>query len=262
MILQGDLDVSIIREMPRGRIPIQTMVLERKLRFKAYEKCVEELRQGRQGYIVCPLVEESEEMDLQSATELYASLQKEELKDFRVGLIHGKLKASEKNEIMLAFEQKRLDVLVSTTVIEVGINVPNATVMIVEEAQRFGLSQLHQLRGRVGRGSEQSYCVLIYQGSTDTIKQRMQIMSDTGDGFIIAEKDLQLRGPGEIFGLRQHGLPEFKLADLVKHIEIMELAQKDAATILEDQKNQERNKRLLQLIDKQFERQISEIALN
>lgn len=262
MILQGDLDVSIIREMPRGRIPIQTMVLERKLRFKAYEKCVEELRQGRQGYIVCPLVEESEEMDLRSATELYASLQKEELKDFRVGLIHGKLKASEKNEIMLAFEQKRLDVLVSTTVIEVGINVPNATVMIVEEAQRFGLSQLHQLRGRVGRGSEQSYCVLIYQGSTDTIKQRMQIMSDTGDGFIIAEKDLQLRGPGEMFGLRQHGLPEFKLADLVKHIEIMELAQKDAATILEDQKNQERNKRLLQLIDKQFERQISEIALN
>ncbi len=161
---------------------------------------------------------------------------------------------------MAAYEQKKIDVLVSTTVIEVGINVPNATVMIVEEAQRFGLSQLHQLRGRVGRGSEQSYCVLVYQGNSDILKQRMQIMSETSDGFLIAEKDLQLRGPGEMFGLRQHGLPEFKVADLVKHIEIMELAQKDAAKIFEE--NTSESNRLLQLIDKKFEREISEIALN
>ncbi len=260
MILQGDLDVSIIRQMPKGRIPIQTMAVEQKLRHKAYERCVEELRKGRQAYIVCPLVEESEELDLKSAQELYIHLKNNELKEFRVGLIHGKLKASEKNEIMAAYEQKKIDVLVSTTVIEVGINVPNATVMIVEEAQRFGLSQLHQLRGRVGRGSEQSYCVLVYQGNSDILKQRMQIMSETSDGFLIAEKDLQLRGPGEMFGLRQHGLPEFKVADLVKHIEIMELAQKDAAKIFEE--NTSESNRLLQLIDKKFEREISEIALN
>ncbi|MDO5062240.1 MAG: ATP-dependent DNA helicase RecG [Peptostreptococcaceae bacterium] len=262
LILQGDLDVSVINELPKGRIPIKTLVIEQKIRHKAYERCIDELQKGRQAYIVCPLVEESEELDLRSAQELWVDLKNGYLKDFRVGLIHGKLKASEKNEIMEAFEQKRLDALVSTTVIEVGINVPNATVMIVEEAQRFGLSQLHQLRGRVGRGTDESYCVLVYKGGSDILQQRMQIMSETADGFVIAEKDLQLRGPGEMFGLRQHGLPEFKVADLAKHIHIMELAQKDAFELLESKRLHQEYQSLLDKINKKFEREIQEIALN
>lgn len=262
LILQGDLDVSLINELPKGRIPIKTLVIEQKIRAKAYERCIDELRKGRQAYIVCPLVEESEELDLKSAQELYVDLKNGLLKDFRVGLIHGKLKPAEKNEIMNAFEQRRLDVLVSTTVIEVGINVPNATVMIVEEAQRFGLSQLHQLRGRVGRGTQESYCVLVYKGGSDILQQRMKIMSETSDGFVIAEKDLQLRGPGEMFGLRQHGLPEFKIADLAKHIDIMSLAQKDAVALIESADAEGKYRGLFSKITKKFEREIEEIALN
>lgn len=262
LILQGDLDVSVINELPKGRIPIETLVIEQKIRHKAYERCVEELQKGRQAYIVCPLVEESEEMDLRSAQELYVDLKNGYLKGYRIGLIHGKLKASEKNEIMAAFEEKRLDALVSTTVIEVGINVPNATVMIVEEAQRFGLSQLHQLRGRVGRGTERSFCVLVYKGGAEILQQRMQIMSETSDGFVIAEKDLELRGPGEMFGLRQHGLPEFKIADLAKHLHIMELAQKDALDLIESESLQKEHRGLTEKINKKFEREIQEIALN
>lgn len=263
LIIQGDLDVSVIGELPKGRIPIQTLVIEQKLRQKAYERCVSELGKGRQAYIVCPLVEESEELDLKSAQELYVDLKNGYLKNYKVGLIHGKMKPAEKTEIMTAFEEKRIDALVSTTVIEVGINVPNATVMIIEEAQRFGLSQLHQLRGRVGRGTDESYCVLVYKGSSEILQQRMQIMSDTSDGFLIAEKDLELRGPGEMFGLRQHGLPEFKVADLAKHMDIMALAQRDAVAIMEGELLQGKEKELLlDRINKKFEREIEEIALN
>ncbi len=263
LILHGDLDVSVIGELPKGRLPIKTLVIREKLRSKAYERCVEELQKGKQAYIVCPLVEESEELDLKSAQELYIDLKNGHLKDYRVGLIHGKQKASEKNEIMKAFEEHRIDALVSTTVIEVGINVPNATVMIVEEAQRFGLSQLHQLRGRVGRGRDESYCVLVYKGSSEVLQQRMQIMSETSDGFVIAEKDLELRGPGELFGLKQHGLPEFRIADLAKHIQIMALAQSDAMRIIEDKILSKDNKqKLLEKINQKFEKQIKEIAFN
>ena len=164
---------------------------------------------------------------------------------------------------MAAFEKNEIQVLVSTTVIEVGINVPNATVMIIEEAQRFGLSQLHQLRGRVGRGKDQSYCILIYKGTSDIMKQRMQIMSETTDGFIIAEKDLILRGPGEVFGLRQHGLPEFKVADLAKHLEIMESAQKDARSIIEGRMLEQKERdQLLEIIREKFMKKLEEVALN
>ena len=263
LIIQGDLDVSLITQLPKGRIPIETLVVEQKLRYKAYEKSVEEIKKGKQVYIVCPLVEESEELDLHSAQKLYNDLKDDYYKDYRIGLIHGKMKAAEKNAIMAAFEKNEIQVLVSTTVIEVGINVPNATVMIIEEAQRFGLSQLHQLRGRVGRGKDQSYCILIYKGSSDIMKQRMQIMSETTDGFVIAEKDLILRGPGEIFGLKQHGLPEFKVADLAKHLQIMEIAQKDAIHIIEGKiLDAEEKDRLLNTIEAKFLKKLEEIALN
>ena len=263
LIIQGDLDVSSITQLPKGRVPIETLVIEQKLRHKAYEKSLKEIEKGKQVYIVCPLVEESEEMDLYSAQQLYTELKEEYYQDCQVGLIHGRMKATEKNDIMSAFEKNDLQVLVSTTVIEVGINVPNATVMIIEEAQRFGLSQLHQLRGRVGRGRDQSYCILIYKGSSDIMKQRMEIMNSTTDGFIIAEKDLLLRGPGEMFGLRQHGLPEFKIADLAKHLKIMELAQKDALGITEGRiLNSVERAQLLEKVEKKFQKKLEEIALN
>lgn len=263
LIIQGDLDVSSITQLPKGRVPIETLVIEQKLRHKAYEKSLKEIEKGKQVYIVCPLVEESEEMDLYSAQQLYTELKEEYYQDCQVGLIHGRMKAAEKNDIMSAFEKNDLQVLVSTTVIEVGINVPNATVMIIEEAQRFGLSQLHQLRGRVGRGRDQSYCILIYKGSSDIMKQRMEIMNSTTDGFIIAEKDLLLRGPGEMFGLRQHGLPEFKIADLAKHLKIMELAQKDALGITEGRiLNSVERAQLLEKVKKKFQKKLEEIALN
>lgn len=263
LIIQGDLDVSSITQLPKGRVPIETLVIEQKLRHKAYEKSLKEIEKGKQVYIVCPLVEESEEMDLYSAQQLYTELKEEYYQDCQVGLIHGRMKATEKNDIMSAFEKNDLQVLVSTTVIEVGINVPNATLMIIEEAQRFGLSQLHQLRGRVGRGRDQSYCILIYKGSSDIMKQRMEIMNSTTDGFIIAEKDLLLRGPGEMFGLRQHGLPEFKIADLAKHLKIMELAQKDALGITEGRiLNSVERAQLLEKVEKKFQKKLEEIALN
>lgn len=264
MIIQGDLDVSIIDEMPKGRKPIETMAIQQKLRTKAYEKCIEQIQKGKQVYIVCPLVEESEELDIKSAEELYLELKQSQLKDYRIGLIHGKMKPKEKNEIMKDFEDHKIDVLVSTTVIEVGINVPNATVMVIEDAQRFGLSQLHQLRGRVGRGRDASYCILIYQGNSDILKQRMKIMTETNNGFLISEKDLILRGPGELFGLRQHGLPEFKIADLAKHMSVLKLAQEDACSFINDEGNTQDIKRasILNRVKIKFEKEIESIALN
>lgn len=264
MIIQGDLDISIIDELPKGRKPIQTMAITQKLRYKAYEKCIEEIEKGKQVYIVCPLVEESEDLDIKSAQALQIELQENHLKGYNVGLIHGKMRPKEKNEIMEAFENHQIQVLVSTTVIEVGINVPNATVMVIEDAQRFGLSQLHQLRGRVGRGVDESHCILIYQGNSDVLKQRMKIMTETNDGFIISERDLVLRGPGEIFGLRQHGLPEFKVADLTKHMNILSLAQNDAREIIEElgQNTEDNQNKILNKIKARFEKQIESIALN
>lgn len=232
LILYGDLDISIIDELPPGRKPIETLAIEKRKRESYYmSKVRSEIEKGRQVYVVCPLVEESETLDLKSASEVYDELRGDFFKDLRVGLLHGKMKASEKDQVMEAFKNHELDILVSTTVIEVGVNVPNASLMIIENAERFGLAQLHQLRGRVGRGSEKSYCTLIYGSKTEICRHRMAIMEETNDGFKISEKDLELRGPGDFFGTRQHGLPELRVANLFKHIKILRLVQKEAREI-------------------------------
>ena len=232
LILYGDLDISIIDELPPGRKPMETLAIEKRKRESYYmSKVRSEIEKGRQVYVVCPLVEESETLDLKSASEVYDELRYDFFKDLRVGLLHGKMKASEKDQVMEAFKNHELDILVSTTVIEVGVNVPNASLMIIENAERFGLAQLHQLRGRVGRGSEKSYCTLIYGSKTEICRHRMAIMEETNDGFKISEKDLELRGPGDFFGTRQHGLPELRVANLFKHMKILRLVQKEAREI-------------------------------
>ncbi|MBY2476691.1 ATP-dependent DNA helicase RecG [Clostridioides difficile] len=265
LILYGDLDISIIDELPPGRQPIETLAIEKSKRDRAYNNLVRrEVESGRQVYIVCPLVEESEAIEAKSAVELVEELRAEYFQDLRLGLLHGKMKSSEKDEVMGRFKNKEIDILVSTTVIEVGVNVPNATLMIIENAERFGLAQLHQLRGRVGRGSHKSYCVLIYDSKTDVCRQRMAIMEETNDGFKISEKDLEIRGPGEFFGTRQHGLPELKVANLFKHIKILKLAQQEARYILGEDNNLQLKENMplkKEIIDK-FKDTVKEISLN
>lgn len=265
LILYGDLDISIIDELPPGRQPIETFAIENSKRDRAYNNLVRrEVESGRQVYIVCPLVEESEAIEAKSAVELVEELKDEYFHDLRLGLLHGKMKSSEKDEVMGRFKNKEIDILVSTTVIEVGVNVPNATLMIIENAERFGLAQLHQLRGRVGRGSHKSYCVLIYDSKTDVCRQRMAIMEETNDGFKISEKDLEIRGPGEFFGTRQHGLPELKVANLFKHIKILKLAQQEARYILGEDNNLQLKENMAlkkEIIDK-FKDTLKEISLN
>ncbi|QWR70187.1 ATP-dependent DNA helicase RecG [Clostridioides difficile] len=265
LILYGDLDISIIDELPPGRQPIETIAIEKSKRDRAYNNLVRrEVESGRQVYIVCPLVEESEAIEAKSAVELVEELRAEYFHDLRLGLLHGKMKSSEKDEVMERFKNKEIDILVSTTVIEVGVNVPNATLMIIENAERFGLAQLHQLRGRVGRGSHKSYCVLIYDSKTDVCRQRMAIMEETNDGFKISEKDLEIRGPGEFFGTRQHGLPELKVANLFKHIKILKLAQQEARYILGEDNNLQLKENMAlkkEIIDK-FKDTLKEISLN
>ncbi len=246
MTVYGDLDVSVIDALPPGRKPVQTMAFAASQRRKGYQLVVDELRAGRQAYVVFPLVEESEKVDLEAAEMAYRRLQQEEFAAFRVGLIHGKLKAEQRSSIMAAFKAGDLDVLVATTVIEVGVDVPNATVMIVEHAERFGLAQLHQLRGRVGRGAQQSYCVLIDAtikgygawardgGGRSPAEQRREAMLRSTDGFVIAEEDLRIRGPGEMFGTRQSGLPEFRAANLVRDAALIEVARREAFALLRE----------------------------
>lgn len=265
LILYGDLDISIIDELPPGRQPIETIALDKSKRDKAYNSLVRtEVEKGRQVYIVCPLVEESEAIEAKAATELVEELKEEYFSDLRVGLLHGKMKGSEKDAIMKSFKNKEIDILVSTTVIEVGVNVPNATLMIIENAERFGLAQLHQLRGRVGRGSHKSYCILIYASKSDVCKQRMSIMEETNDGFKISEKDLEIRGPGEFFGTRQHGLPELKVANIFKHMKILKIAQQEARYIMGEDKKLIHYENVLlkkEILDK-FEYAVKEISLN
>lgn len=227
VILYGDLDISQIRTMPKGRMPIKTTQTDQEGRRKVYGFVKKQLEQGRQAYVVAPLIEESEKVDARSAEELFGELTKT-FSGFSVALVHGAMKQEEKDRIMDAFASGDIDVLVSTVVIEVGINVPNAAVMVIENAERFGLAQLHQLRGRVGRGSAQSYCFLIRCSDSEIARQRCDIMCRTTDGFEIAEADLKLRGPGEIFGTRQHGLPQMQISDLARHSDVLEKA-KDAA---------------------------------
>ena len=231
LILYGDLDISIIDELPPGRQKIDTSAVDSRYHQRIYAFIQKHVKEGRQAYVICPMIEESEKMEVQSVLNYMEELTKE-LSACRVACVHGKMKAKEKQEIMDDFAAGEIDVLVSTTVIEVGINVPNATIMLIENAERFGLAQLHQLRGRVGRGGEKSYCILVSDTKTKIAKERMKTMTESEDGFVISEKDLKLRGPGEFFGIRQHGLPELKIADLYKDMPILKEAQSAAAELL------------------------------
>ncbi|GFH41066.1 ATP-dependent DNA helicase RecG [Pseudolactococcus insecticola] len=231
----GDMDVSVIDELPAGRKPITTRwVKHEQLEPQILPWVADEVTKGAQVYFISPLIEESEAMDLKNATELFADLQTFFGMTANVALLHGKMKNAEKDEIMADFKAKKYDVLVSTTVIEVGVNVPNATIMVIMDADRFGLSQLHQLRGRVGRGEKKSYTILVANPKSDTGKRRMQIMTETQNGFVLAEEDLKMRGSGEIFGTRQSGLPEFSVADIVNDYNILEVARQEAVEIFKD----------------------------
>ena len=235
LTVYGDLDVSIIDELPPGRKPIKTHWKQIGERRKVYAALRTLIDQGRQAYVVCPLIEESDKLQVQAATELAEFLQTEVFPDLKIGLLHGGMKSDEKDAVMKSFRAGEVNILVSTTVIEVGVDVANATVMVIEDADRFGLAQLHQLRGRVGRGDEQSYCVMICEGNSQDSIKRMTTMSSTNDGFVIAEEDLKLRGPGEFYGTKQSGLAELTLTDIFRDIPILEIARKEAfATIDKD----------------------------
>ncbi len=233
MTIYGDLDVSIIDQLPPGRGHVTTKVFPEKERFRVYHLLREELRQGKQAYIVYPLVEESERLDLKNATQMAQHLQRDIFPEFKVGLIHGRLKSEEKEAIMADFKARRLQILVSTIVIEVGIDVPNASLMVIEHAERFGLSQLHQLRGRIGRGRDPGHCLLIarYPLSNEAEK-RLQVMEQTTDGFKIAEEDLAIRGPGDLWGTLQSGLPDFRVGDFLKDFQLLALARQEAFALV------------------------------
>jgi ATP-dependent DNA helicase RecG len=229
MTAYGDLDVSVIDELPPGRTPIKTVVVGEDQRSGVYKGVEREVRGGRQVYVVYPLIEESEKMDLKDATRMFEQLRDRVFPHFNIGLLHGKMKPAEKEEVMRRFVAGEIQILVATTVVEVGVDVPNASLMVIEHAERFGLSQLHQLRGRVGRGAEQSFCVLLAsEKRTSVARERLGIMEETSDGFRIAEKDLELRGPGEVMGTRQSGLPTFRIGNLVRDVQILEEARREA----------------------------------
>jgi ATP-dependent DNA helicase RecG len=228
----GEMDVSIIDELPAGRKQIETHWLKQEQLASVLQKMGEELSKGRQAYVICPLIEESDKLDVQNAVDAYEQLATYFAGNFQVGLMHGRLTSDEKDAVMREFSEGNIHVLVSTTVVEVGVNVPNATFMAIYDAERFGLAQLHQLRGRVGRGEHQSYCVLLADPKTDEGKERMRSMTETNDGFRLAEKDLELRGAGDFFGKRQSGLPEFKMADLVHDYRVLDVARKDAEALV------------------------------
>ena len=232
LILYGDLDISVIDELPPGRKRITTYAVDGSMRERINNFIRKNVSDGRQVYIVCPLVEESDAVEARAASELAKRIAEQDFGGLEVGLIHGRMKPKDKEAIMEGFVEGRIKILVSTTVIEVGVNVPNATLMVVENAERFGLAQLHQLRGRVGRGEHQSYCILFNESGTDISRERMKVMEKTGDGFIISEKDLELRGPGEFFGTRQHGIPDLKIANLFRDMDILKSAQEAARELL------------------------------
>lgn len=235
MTLYGDLDISLIDELPPGRMPVTTKIFPESARNRVYRIIEEEVKRGRQAFLVYPLVEESEKLDLKNATQMAEHLQKEVFGSFRVGLLHGRMKSEEKEAIMMEFKERKIDILVATTVIEVGIDIPNASVMVIEHAERFGLSQLHQLRGRIGRGNYPSQCILLAQyRSSEEARIRLQAMERSNDGFKIAEQDLELRGPGDFFGIRQSGLPDFRVAHILRDTAILIEARKEAFRLVQE----------------------------
>jgi ATP-dependent DNA helicase RecG len=252
MTVYGDLEVSIIDEMPPGRTPVSTYVRGDDRREKIYQFIRDQINKGRQAYVVYPIIKESEKLDLRNATEMFHNLRSEVFPEFKVGLLHGRMKPAEKEEVMQAFTKNRMQILVATTVIEVGVDVPNASVMLIEHAERFGLSQLHQLRGRVGRGAAESYCILLAQFTkTREARERLKIMEETTDGFKIAEKDLEIRGPGEVMGTRQSGIPAFRIANIVRDQKILETARREANYMLNERGRTRETDRLIQHVRSQ-----------
>ncbi len=263
LILYGDLDISIIDEKPLGRKKIETYHIDSSKKERLFGFVKNQLNDGRQAYVVCPLVEESEKLDLKSVVEYYEVLKNEHFQNYKVDLLHGKMKSSDKDNIMENFRNGLTQILISTTVIEVGVNVPNATIMIIENAERFGLAQLHQLRGRVGRGEYQSYCILISDSQGSVAKERLSFLTKSDNGFEIADKDLQLRGGGEILGLKQHGLAEFKIADIYNDIDIVKTSREAVNLFLNyGFVDVESNKRMLIEINKRLNKMLELIALN
>ncbi|HXL02038.1 MAG TPA: ATP-dependent DNA helicase RecG [Candidatus Atribacteria bacterium] len=255
LTLYGDLDISVVDEKPAGRKPVTTLCFSIKERFKAYNRVRKQIEEGRQAFVVCPAIEESEE-EISNVAEVTELLRSSWLSGFRIEMIHGKLPSREKEEIMERFSRGDIDVLVATSVIEVGIDIPNASVMVIENAERFGLAQLHQLRGRIGRGEAPGLCILLAEAHTEEARRRMEIMVATEDGFRIAEEDLRLRGPGEFYGVRQHGVPEFRLADPFEDWSILEKANEEAKVILDEDPRLEKseNRSLQEEIDRRFGR--------
>ena len=254
LILYGDLDISIIDELPPNRKKIDTFAVTKSMEERVNNFVKKQIEEGRQAYVVCPLVEENEELNLKSVIELAQKYKTEVFSKYKVEYLHGKMRPKQKDEIMEEFKNGNIDILISTTVIEVGVNVPNSSIMVIENAERFGLAQLHQLRGRVGRGEYKSYCILKYKGSSDIIRQRMKVMQDTNDGFVISEKDLELRGSGEFFGTKQHGIPEFKIANLFEDMQILKMVQSLAIKILQKDPMLEKEENILlkQMVKEKF----------
>ena len=254
LILYGDLDISIIDELPPNRKEIETYAVTKGLENRVNDFVRKQIKAGRQAYVVCPLVEENEEIKAKSVEEIYEKYKNEIFTDLSVEYMHGKMRPKEKDEIMERFKNGEIDILISTTVIEVGVNVPNSSIMIVENAERFGLAQLHQLRGRVGRGEYQSYCILKYNSNSEVAQKRMKIMTSTTDGFVIAEKDLELRGSGEFFGTKQHGLPEFKIANLFEDMDILKEVQGITSKIenVDPKLESDINSGLKKMVDEKF----------
>jgi len=258
MTVYGDLDVSVIDELPPGRAPVETRIIEARKRKVAYDLLRREFSLGHQGYIIYPLVEESEKSDLRDVTTMTEHLQKEVFPHIKIAMLHGRMAPEEKQQVMAAFANKELHLLVSTTVIEVGIDVADATVMMIEHPERFGLSQLHQLRGRVGRSSHPSYCLLIHEGGGAEVRQRLAVMEQSNDGFRIAEEDLRLRGPGDLIGVQQAGFLDLKFANLVRDADTLAAARRAALTLV--QKDPELKKPVHSAIRSKIERQSLQAA--